>query len=128
MTAAELRYSIAINKLCDGENGVKLTEIAMNMGVTKVSVYRAVERLEKNGYLKRNEKNKVVMTEKGTQMLKEYMVIIDFIRDHLECHCGTPEEIAYQDALGAAAAFSDISRSKIVEVSKSDAYKNQEKL
>ncbi|MBQ8498139.1 MAG: helix-turn-helix domain-containing protein [Clostridia bacterium] len=113
MTVAELRYLIAIDALCEGENGVKLTEIAAKMGVTKVSVYRAVERLEKNGYVRRNEKNKVIMTESGTLFLEEYMVIVRFIRAHLEQNCGTPAETAYQDALGVACALSDISRGSI---------------
>ena len=116
MTAAELRYPIAINDLCDGTVGVKLTEIAEKTGVTKVSVYRAVERLEKSEHVKRNEKNKVIMTEKGIRELSEYMVIVNFIRNQLEFHCGTPEEIAFQDALGAAAALSDISRRHVVSL------------
>ena len=127
MTVAELRYLIAVDALYDGENGVGLTEIATKMGVTKVSVYRAVERLERTEYLKRDEKNKVVMTEKGKEVLSEYMIIINFVRNHLECHCGTPAEIAYQDALGAAAAFSDISRKKIIEVGLLGIQKDDEK-
>lgn len=116
MSSAELRYLIAINELYNGDVGVKLTEIAAKMGVSKVSVYRAVERLEKNGYIQRDEKNKVVMTEKGVTVLREYMVIVNFIRAHLEEHCDTPRDIAYNDALGAACAFSDISRGKIAEL------------
>jgi Mn-dependent DtxR family transcriptional regulator len=45
MTKAELRYLMAIDMLYDGISGVKLTEIAAEMAVTKVSVYRAMERL-----------------------------------------------------------------------------------
>ncbi len=43
MTAAELKYLLAINELCDGTTGIKLTAIAAKMDVTKVSVHRAVE-------------------------------------------------------------------------------------
>ena len=113
MTIAELRYLIATSELCHGAQGVKLTDIAAKLGVTKVSVYRAVERLEKNGHVTRNEKNKVIMTESGEALLSEYMVIVRFIRSHLETNCGTPGETAYQDALGVACALSDISRSSI---------------
>ena len=115
MTLAELRYLIATSGLDDGKNGVKLTDIAEMVGVTKVSVYRAIERLEKSEYIKRNEKNKVVMTEKGKTTLAEYMVTVNFLRKHLEERCGTPGEVAYHDALGAACAISDISRRKIAE-------------
>lgn len=113
MTTAELRYLIATNELYYNQVGVKLTSIAEKMGVTKVSVYRAIERLERSGYVERNEKNKVILTQKGSQILREYMVIVNFVRAHLVCHCGTPEEMAYQDALGVACALSDISRSSI---------------
>ena len=54
MTSAELKYLIAINELYDGTAGIKLTAIAAKMNVTKVSVYRAAERLENHGYVKRD--------------------------------------------------------------------------
>ncbi|MBO5023356.1 MAG: hypothetical protein J6D11_03485 [Clostridia bacterium] len=119
MTSAELRYLIAADELYDGVNGVKLIEIANKVGVSKVSVYRAVERLEKNYYIQRNEKNKVVLTEYGKKQLADYREIMDFIQSHLEKQCGTPSEVAYNDALGAACAFSDISRAKIAIILKS---------
>ncbi len=113
MTSAELRYLIATNELFCEQNGVKLTSIAEKVGVSKVSVYRAIERLEKSGYVKRNDKNKVVMTPLGESLLAEYMVIVRFISDHLEKHCNAPRETAYRDALGVACALSDISRQSI---------------
>ncbi|MBQ9747835.1 MAG: helix-turn-helix domain-containing protein [Clostridia bacterium] len=115
MTTAELRYLIATNALHKELGGVKLTSIAERVGVSKVSVYRAVERLEKSGYVQRDEKNKVIVTPEGERLLEEYMVIVNFISDHLEKHCGTPKDTAYQDALGAACALSDISREGIAK-------------
>ena len=127
MTIAELRYLIATNALYRDQGGVKLTSIADRVGVSKVSVYRAVERLEKSGYVKRDDKNKVVMTQDGRQVLEEYMVIVNFISSHLEKNCGTPKETAYQDALGAACALSDISRQGIARcmASLTEAMENQ---
>ena len=119
MTSAELRYLIAADELYDGKHGVKLIEIAAERGVSKVSVYRAVERLEKNGYIERNDKNKVVLTEHGKKQLADYMEIIAFISSHLEKQCGIPKEIAYDDALDAACAFSDVSRASIAQILKS---------
>jgi Mn-dependent DtxR family transcriptional regulator len=116
MTAAELRYLIATGELYDGKNGVKLTDIAQKVGVSKVSVYRAVERLEKNGYVERNDKNKVVLTQHGKNQISAYMEIIVFIRAQLLDHCGTPSDTAYNDALGVACALSDASREKITEI------------
>ena len=116
MTAAELRYLIAIDELYDGKSGVKLTDIAQRVGVSKVSVYRAVERLEKSGYAERNDKNKVILTELGKKQISDYMEIIDFVRDHLVRNCGTPHEVAYSDAIGVACALSDVSRERIAEI------------
>lgn len=116
MTAAELRYLIATNEIHNVTRvGVKLTDIANRMGVSKVSVYRAAERLERNGYIMRDEKNKIVITDYGRQQLNDYLEIIEFIRINLISRCGTPEEQAYQDALGVACVLSDYSRGKVAE-------------
>jgi len=117
MTAAELRYLIATSEIHEITGvGVKLTEIALKMGVSKVSVYRAAERLEKNGYVARDERNKIVITEYGEKQLADYMEIIGFIRAQLTRYCKTPDELAYKDALGVACALCDHSREKLVEI------------
>ena len=122
MTAAELRYLIAIDEIHKETGiGVKLTDIATKMGVSKVSVYRAAERLEKNGYAARDEKNKVIITELGAKQLRDYMVIIEFIRKALEIGCGTPSEMAYQDAIGVVCALGEHSRSKVAEYAEAKA-------
>ncbi len=115
MTSAELKYLIAIDELYDGTVGIKLTAIAAKMGVTKVSVYKAAERLEKNGYIARNEKNKVVMTEYGYEQLGKYSALIEWLSGHLQRNCKVSAEIAHNDAIGAACAFSDESRSALAE-------------
>ena len=50
MSASMLKYLIAADSLCDGENGVSLTALALKAGVAKVSAYRAVDRLETVSY------------------------------------------------------------------------------
>lgn len=115
MTSAELKYLTAINELYNGTAGIALTAIAAKMGVTKVSVYRAAERLEKNGYIKRDEKNKVVMTAYGYEQLEKYNVLIGWLSGHLQKNCRVSAEIAHSDAIGAACAFSDESRTALAE-------------
>ena len=115
MTAAELKYLLAINELYDGTTGIKLTAIAAKMDVTKVSVHRAVERLDKNGYTERDEKNKVIISEYGYEQLRLYRTLIRWISNHLQEKGNIPEEIAMQDAINAACSFSDISRAFIAE-------------
>lgn len=113
MTAAEYKYLLAIDELYDGTGGIKLTAIALKMGVSKVSVYRAVERLEKGGYVNRDEKNKVVITEFGFQKLEEYRAMVDWLGNHLEHHCHVAGDIAYRDAIGAVCAMSEESHRKL---------------
>ena len=110
MTAAELKYLIAIDELYDGTSGIKLISIAAKMGVTKVSVYRAVERLEKSGYLKRDERNKVIFTEHGHKSLAHFMIMVKWITEHLAERCGVSADKAYNDAIGVVCALSDESR------------------
>lgn len=115
MTSAELKYLTAINELYDGTVGIKLISIAAKMNVTKVSVYRAVERLENHGCIKRDEKNKVVMTKYGYEQLDKYNILIGWLNDHLQNNCKVSAEIAYSDAIGAVCAFSDETRHAMAE-------------
>ena len=118
MTASELRYLIAANELSGNGVGAKLTSIANSLSVSKVSAYKAVERLEAVGYLSHCGK-KICVTDKGKEILSEYTLVISFIASHLEYHCGTPKELAYNDALGATCAFSDTSRRNVMVFVKS---------
>lgn len=115
MTSAELKYLMAINELYNGTAGIKLTDIAAKMGVTKVSVYRAAERLEKNSYINRDDKNKIVMTDYGYEQLEQYRMLIGWLSNHLQVRCGVSDEIAVSDAIGAACTFSDESRTALAE-------------
>lgn len=113
MTSAELKYLMAIDALYDGVAGIKLTAIAAKMNVSKVSVYRAAERLEKNGYVRRDEKNKVVINPFGYEELEKYNILIQWISGHLMEKCGVSADVAYNDAIGAACEISEESRNAI---------------
>ena len=115
MTAADLKYLLAIDELYNGSAGIKLIAIADRMNITKVSVHRAVERLEKNGYTQRDDKNKVVISDYGYEQLKEYTAIMNWICEHLQKKGGIPKDIAVQDAINAVCALSDVSRQVIAK-------------
>lgn len=114
MSASELRYLIALNELYDGTNGVKLTSIADKMCVSKVSVYKALERLEKSGYVKRTENNKICVSEKGALTLSEYTACMSVIQQSLEKYCNLSPAIAYKDALNTICALGDECRRAIL--------------
>ena len=84
-----------------------------------MSTYNAIERLKDKGFIDKNER-KIVLTDKGREVLNEYMTIIRFMSAHLSLHCGTTKVQAYEDALNATCAFSDATRNGIAKFIKSE--------
>lgn len=68
LTASKENYVKAIYKLDCYEAGVRITDIAEAMCVTKASTCRAVAQLEKLGLAERFGKHRVGLTEKGKQV------------------------------------------------------------
>lgn len=120
MSSSELRYLIAANELAEQMPIVKQTDIANKLQVTKVSAYNAVERLREKGLIEKSGR-KIELTERGKEVLSEYMIIIRFIAAHLSLHCGTPKKQAYNDALSATCAFSGETRNGVANFIKSQA-------
>ena len=118
MSSSELRYLIAANELAEQIENVKQTDVANKLQVSKVSTYNAIERLKDKGFIDKNER-KIVLTDKGREVLNEYMTIIRFMSAHLSLHCGTTKNQAYEDALNATCAFSDATRNVVANIIKS---------
>ena len=123
MTSADFKYLVASKRLYDAREdksiGIRLTEIANAVKVSKASVFRAIDRLEKSGYIRKNDRNKIVITEYGFAQLAEYRIMIEWLCSHLQYHCNISEEIARVDAINAACAMSDESRHGLAEFIKS---------
>ena len=118
MSSSELRYLIAANELAEQMEIVKQTDVANKLNISKVSTYNAIERLKDKGFIDKNER-KIVLTDKGREVLNEYMTIIRFMSAHLSLHCGTTKNQAYEDALNATCAFSDATRNGVANFIKS---------
>lgn len=118
MSSSELRYLIAANELAKQIENVKQTDVANKLQVSKVSTYNAMERLREKGFIEKNER-KIVLTDRGREVLNEYMTIIRFMSAHLSLHCGTTKNQAYEDALNATCAFSDATRNGVANFIKS---------
>lgn len=119
MSSSELRYLITANELAEQTENVKQTDVANKLRVSKVSTYNAMERLRDKGFIEKNER-KIVLTDRGREVLNEYMTIIRFMSAHLSLHCGTTENQAYEDALNATCAFSDVTRNGVANFIKSE--------
>lgn len=118
MSSSELRYLIAANELAKQIENVKQTDVANKLQVSKVSTYNAMERLREKGFIEKNER-KIVLTDRGREVLNEHMTIIRFMSAHLSLHCGTTKNQAYEDALNATCAFSDATRNGVANFIKS---------
>ena len=118
MSSSELRYLIAANDLAKELQSVKQTDIANRLHVAKVSAYNAIERLREKEYIEKNDRK--ILTDRGREVLNEYMTIIRFMSAHLSLHCGTTENQAYEDALNATCAFSDVTRNGVANFIKSE--------
>ena len=79
----------------------------------------AIERLREKEYIEKKDR-KIVLTDRGREVLNEYMTIIRFMSAHLSLHCGTSEKQAYEDALNATCAFSDVTRNGVANFIKSE--------
>lgn len=85
MSSSELRYLITANELAEQTENVKQTDVANKLRVSKVSTYNAMERLRDKGFIEKNER-KIVLTDRGKEVLNEYMTIIRFICRRI-CRC-----------------------------------------
>lgn len=118
MSSSELRYLITANELAEQIENVKQIDVANKLQVSKVSTYNAMERLRDKGFIEKNER-KIVLTDRGREVLNEYLTTIRFMSAHLSLHCGTTKNQAYEDALNATCAFSDATRNGVANFIKS---------
>ena len=80
------------------KSGVRITDIARKLEVTKPSVIRAMKQLAAEGYIEQEAYGDIFLTEKGrlkaSQVLHRHAVLTSFVRDIL---CVSPEQ-AEKDA------------------------------
>lgn len=113
MTYSEFRYLWNVREV-EKDNVARLKDITNVMTVTKVSVFRALERLEKGGYVQKSKDRKIYLTEKGRGFLKEYEQAIFFLKDKMLQFAGIEEDTAEEEAMRIVCVLSDESRGKIV--------------
>ena len=107
---------------CGGK--VRVAEIAGYLGVSHVSVYKAIRRLGEKGYVT-DEGKYAFLSIKGKKTLEEYNKIIFHIAQQLLEKCGHSVYEAEDEAVGIACALSEKTRKAILLLgSKED--KNEE--
>lgn len=113
MTYSEFRCLWNVREV-EKDNVARLKDITNVMTVTKVSVFRALERLEKGGYVQKSKDRKIYLTEKGRGFLKEYEQAIFFLKEKMLQFAGIEEDTAEEEAMRIVCVLSDESRGKIV--------------
>ncbi len=114
MTAAELRYMIALHALQKEGACVRGSDLASKMGVSKVSAYRMCERLKSHALLLGSGEGSLALTARGEELLAEYEPCIAFVREKLEERCRTPKNIAAREAVDLICAVGEGSRAALV--------------
>lgn len=74
-------------------------DIAVRLGVSHVTVVRTIQRLEKKGYLKREPRKPITLTESGRELAIFSKARHSLVLEYL-ISIGVPEEIAIIDAEG----------------------------
>lgn len=104
---------------------VRITDIALKLGISKPSVNKAVNLLKQLGYIAHEHYGSIELTPEGREIGKEiaenYRISAKFFSDVL----GVPSEIAQQEAHGMEHVISKGTRKKMKKFIKK--YKKQDK-
>lgn len=112
MTYSELNYMRSVKRLSDGD-GTRMCDMSGQMSVSRVSVFRAVERLEKGGFLTKDQNRRITLTEKGEETLGKYEIVIGFLVKKLVEVVGFGVHESEEEATRIACVLSDVSLERI---------------
>ena len=96
MTESQIRYLRTIRSL---KAPVRSRDIVTRMQVSKPSVSRMVKQLKSAGLIRTEEKNVIVISPRGQEVLEEYNrrieQVIEYLRENLDVCGATAEEGAF---------------------------------
>ncbi len=92
-------YAELIADLISTTGEARASDLARRLGVTHVTVVRAIQRLQRNGLVTARPYRSIFLTEMGRQLAEEsrqrHTIVLAFLRS-----LGVPEEVAQSDAEG----------------------------
>ncbi len=98
LSIAMQNYLETIYELSPAEGGVRVSDIAAHLGVSKASVNNAINVLSEQGYVSRKKYQEIYLTEPGAEaaafLAGKHSVLKSLFTEVL----GVPEEIADRDA------------------------------
>ena len=84
LTAANIKYLLAIQRLCTGQSGVRCTDLARRLNVAKPSVHAMVRSLSEQGLAAKERYGTIFLTEAGQQMAAQYAQCVEDLSSRLQ--------------------------------------------
>lgn len=98
LSSSKEHYIKTVYELSAYNNGVRISDIAVKMGVTKTSACLAIQALEKKELIKRDEQRLVFLTDEGERQAiltkDKYTIIKQFLLNVLELDEATADKDA----------------------------------
>jgi ferrous iron transport protein A len=115
MTKSEVKYLIALYELAAIEKSIKQSNLADKLGLTKVSVFKAIENLSYKKCVKKESNGKIMLTEKGKEIAEKYILCSERVSQLIiEC-LGCRANRGKKDSLAIVCAMSDENINKLYE-------------
>lgn len=107
MTAASIRYLLAVHALCVQGQGARCVDVAERLGVTKPSAHAMIESLCRMGLAQKKRYSSVYLTEEGEQAARLYASCCEPLYARLQEALGLDEECCRSAACAVLAQMSD---------------------
>ncbi len=88
LTAANIRYLLVIRELDTEQRGVRGSDIALRLGVTKPSVFTMTQNLRELGLVKKEKYGTVFLTELGQEKAARYAECYALVLRRMESALG----------------------------------------
>ncbi len=99
LTYSQKKYLFAIYKLGQNSGGVKSSDVAGIVGVSKASTAIMTERLVESGFIEKERYGRIALTESGIKEAGRIYTNCIIIRDFLVNSLGLDESAADEDAV-----------------------------
>lgn len=99
LTYSQKKYLFAIYKLGQNSGGVKSSDVARIVGVSKASTAIMTEKLVESGFIEKEHYGRIALTESGIKAANQIFTNCIIIRDFLVKSLGLEESTADEDAV-----------------------------
>ena len=117
LTAANIRYLLALHELDSGDKGAHSSDIAGRLGVTKPSVHTMIKKFCEKGYVTKEKYGTVHLTALGKQLAERYAKQYALLYGKMEHSLELPPEDC---RTAVCAVLEQISSKELMEAEKQE--------